>query len=976
MGTPKLRGPSVALVSAICTALLATAFVAVASAGESMTFSGMVGNPRHDAPESVAVDSSGNVYVAELATLNTVTIDQVTKYDADGNFMDVIAAPGTGLGQVSDPSSVAVAPNDDLYVVDKGNDRVTRFDALGNYLGQWGASGPGNGQFNNAEGIAVDSLGNVYVADSVNKRIQKFTSSGGWLNAWPVVPAANVSPLEIAVDSADVLYVVGGSMVRRFDTDGVLLSEWASTGATGVAIDPSDHAWVTSSSSVIHRYDATGTLLGDVSASGPLDGQLMSPQGIASAPSGQMYVADTGNGRIQRFSNAGVFETSWGMYPGPGVMDNPTGLAVDVDGNVYVTNQTEDLIQKFAPDGTFLTAWGGTGSLNGKLNDPAAIAVSTDGFVYVADTKNQRIQKFDTSGNYVSQWGSFGTADGQMSSPQGIAVDGAGRVFVADTTNNRIQRFSSTGVFQASWGALGTGDGQFKAPHGIAIDADGDAWVADTTNNRLQEFTANGVFKSKVAGTSASALDGRFSGPTDLEFDALGTMYVTDKTNARVQRLSATGVYISKFGSLGLDIGQFTSLAGIAIDATGRVLVADSGNQRVETFIDANGPDTTILSGPPGVSSSTSASFTFQTTEPGSTFECKLDGGVYVACSSGQSYPGLAAGPHTFSVRAADNLANVGDPASYPWAIDVTPPDVNIDSTPLLLTSSPNASFSFSSSEPGSTFRCSVDTGAATTCLSPFATTVTAGDHTFSVYAIDLAGNTGQPASYTWTMDNTPPSVNITSAPPVLTTANSASFSFNSGDPSASFDCHIDSLPYAPCTSPSSYSGLTGGQHTFYVRASDPLGNMSAPATKLWTVDAESHRPDAQISTATTYVGDGIYNSTGTSQTQTLKAAVGKTVSFKIRIENDGSDTDQYTLLGIGSGNGYTVTYFLGSTDITADVVAGTYTTGIASTASKVYTLKVKVGKSAGTSRAITVRATSGHAATELDVVKAVARRV
>ena len=176
--------------------------------------------------------------MAELAVLNTVTIDQVTKYDADGNFMDVIAAPGTGDGQVSDPTSVAVAPNGDLYVVDKGNDRVTRFDALGNYLGRWGGPGSGNGQFNNAEGIAIDSLGNVYVADTLNKRIQKFTSSGGWLTAWPVVPAATVSPLEIAIDSADVVYVVGGNYVRRFDTDGALLSEWSSTGATGIGDRP------------------------------------------------------------------------------------------------------------------------------------------------------------------------------------------------------------------------------------------------------------------------------------------------------------------------------------------------------------------------------------------------------------------------------------------------------------------------------------------------------------------------------------------------------------------------------------------------------------------------------------------------------------------------------------------------------------------------------------------------------------------
>ena len=970
--TRRLHRSSAPLVSAVCIALLSTAFVATARAGDSMTFAGMVGRPRLDAPESVAVDSTGNVYVAEPSTIGVApTIDQVTKYSADGVFMDVIAAPGIGAGQVSDPTSIAVAPNDDVYVVDKGNDRVTRFDALGNYLGVWGAFGPGNGQFKNPEGVAVDSLGDVYVADSLNGRIQKFDSAGNWITAW-VVP----TPLEVAVDSGDVIYVVGGGMVRRFDSSGSPLSSWASTGALGVAVDPSDTVWVTTSSvNKIHRWDAAGVPLADVAASGSADGQLLSPQGIASAATGQIYVADTGNGRVQRFSNAGTFETAWGMYPAPGVMDTPSGLAVDANDNIYVTNQDQDTIQKFAPNGTFLTAWGGTGSVNGQLLDPSAIAVSADGFVYVADKGNQRIQRFDTDGTYLGQWGSFGTADGQLSSPQGIAVDGAGRVYVADTANHRIQRFSPLGAFQTVWGLQGTSDGQFKSPLGIGLDSGGNVWVADTGNNRLQEFTAAGVFLSKVAGIGASPLDGKFSAPADLEFDANGTMYVVEKTNARVQRLSATGSFISKFGSAGLDISQFSAPLGLTIDSTGRVLVADTGNDRVETFIDANGPDTTILSGPGAVSSSTSASFTFQTNEPGSTFECKVDGGVYAACVSGQSYAGLAVGPHTFSVRAADNLANLGNPASYPWAIDVTPPDVTITSTPLPLTSSTNAGFSFIASEPGSTFRCTLDSGTPATCASPYSSAVTAGDHTFSVFAIDPAGNAGQPASYAWTMDNTPPSVGITSGPPSITTANAVSFSFTSADPSATFECHIDSLTYAACTSPANYSGLSGGQHTFYVRASDALGNLSIPATRVWTVDATSHRPDGQIATGATYVGNGVYNSTGASQTMTLKAAIGKTVSFKIRIENDGSDTDPYTLLGTGSGKGYVVTYFLGATNITTQVVTGTYKVDMSAAMAKVYTLKVQVGKSAALSRSIAVKATSEHAPSELDVVKAVVKR-
>ena len=382
-------------------------------------------------------------------------------------------------------------------------------------------------------------------------------------------------------------------------------------------------------------------------------------------------------------------------------MDSPTGIAVDADDNVYVTNQADDLIQKFAADGSFLLSWGGTGTASGQMKDPSAIAIDPSGFVYVADKDMQRIQKFDLSGNYLMQWGSFGTANGQMKSPQGIAVDGGGHVFVADTGNHRIQKFTSNGVFMTSWGGLtqGTGNGQFRSPSGIGIDADGDVWVADSENNRLQQFTATGTFISKVAGTGVSQLDGKFDSPSDIDFDSFGTMYVVDRDNARVQRLSSDGAYISKFGDGGLDVARFSAPGGVVVDSSGRVLVADSGNHRVQTFIDANGPDTTVLTGPAAVSSSTSASFTFAANEPDSTYECKMDNGAFEACTSGKSYVGLAPGPHAFSVRATDALLNVGDPNTYPWTIDVTPPGVSITGGPALLTASTGANFSFEATE-------------------------------------------------------------------------------------------------------------------------------------------------------------------------------------------------------------------------------------------------------------------------------------
>ena len=161
----------------------------------------------------------------------------------------------------------------------------------------------------------------------------------------------------------------------------------------------------------------------------------------------------------------------------------------------------------------------------------------------------------------------------------------------------------------------------------------------------------------------------------------------------------------------------------------------------------------------------------------------------------------------------------------------------------------------------------------------------------------------------------------------------------------------------------------------FYVTATDNLGNISAPAHHTWTADTQTHRPDNQIATGTTYVGNDIYNATGLNQTKTLKAAVGKTVSFKIRIENDGSGTDPLTVLGTGSGKGYSVTYFSGTTNVTSKVVAGTYKISLAAAASVVLKMTVKVGSTAVTARSILVKTSADHEPSRLDAVKAVVKR-
>src|SRR5262249_1943990 len=144
----------------------------------------------------------------------------------------------------------------------------------------------------------------------------------------------------------------------------------------------------------------------------------------------------------------GTFVTAFG---GPGSSNGqffgPFGLATDGSGNVYVVDQGNDRIQKFDTNGTFLTTWGTEGS------GPTGVATDASGHVYVTEIVNNRIQKFDANGTFLATWGTEGSGNGQFEAPFGVATDASGNVYVADTNNNRIQKFDANGTFLGKWGS-------------------------------------------------------------------------------------------------------------------------------------------------------------------------------------------------------------------------------------------------------------------------------------------------------------------------------------------------------------------------------------------------------------------------------------------------------------------------------------------------------------------------------------------
>ncbi len=298
------------------------------------------------------------------------------------------------------------------------------------------------------------------------------------------------------------------------------------------------------------------------------------------------------------------FQAKWGdPGAGDGQLSNPTGLDVDELDDVYVADFGNNRIQKFSSDGDPLgLPWGSTGSAGGQFVNPYDVAVDGSGNVFVADGGNNRVQVFTTSGGLI---GEFGTTcpspdpaqcgPGEFNIPTALAIDGSGNVLVADWGNNRIQKFQPDGTFLDEWGTPGTGDGQFQNPAGIEVDSTGNIYVADYNNHRVQKFDSAGGYLGQW-GTEGTA-NGEFQNPTGISTDGFDNVFVVDSHNNRVQEFNSAGTFIAKFGTSGTGSGQMSAPWGIADGSLSTLFVSDSGNNRIERFGDTLAGGTVRKSG-------------------------------------------------------------------------------------------------------------------------------------------------------------------------------------------------------------------------------------------------------------------------------------------------------------------------------------------------------------------------------------------
>ena len=677
-----------------------------------------------------------------------------------------------------------------------------------------------------------------------------------------VAPHANPDAIGLAVSGArrmrvdrrgDLVLDVGGTIVRQrrpvaFQTIG------AKRVRVPCAYDLSQRGRVTLR---LGAYDATRPLVVDpvVAFSTllfPYSGQAAS-YGIAADAEGGSYV--TGHtltdltlpsgpinpdfdGFVVKLNAAGT-EVDYVTYFGGLLDDLANDIAVDAAGSAYITGVTLSADFPTTADAFQQNPRGDGDAFVTKLDASGGLAYST----YLGGPTYDRATAIalDASRNaYVT-----GGAGGDF--PHASGAPGTHGAFAAKLGAN------GTTLHYARY--LGSTDGGTA----IAVDSQGRAYVAGVakapglaTPGAYQTRFAGGedAFVTRLDASGASASYQTYLGGSGvdevvgIEVDATGAAYVAGTTRSSdfptaepiqtaVSAPEKRDAFVAKLAPAGDALVYSTYLAGsdedwawgLAVDATGAAFVA--GTTHSADFPAVKPFD---LADP-------TAGYLAQVAPDGRrlVFSTKLEANPSDVAVDGAGYA---------YISGYTNLRVVKLPA------DVEPPETEIESGPPTVSMVNTASFEFSTSEPGpgATFECQLDSGPFAACASPRHYAVLPdGTHTFRVRAIDKARNVGTAATYPWEVRADPPDTMIDPLPPDVTNG-SASFHFTSSRPGSTFECRRDqAAAYAPCSTPARYASLTGGTHTFRVRATDAAGQTDVTAaTFTWHVDLLP--PDTSIS--------------------------------------------------------------------------------------------------------------------------------
>jgi uncharacterized protein (TIGR03437 family) len=620
-------------------------------------------------PTGLARDAAGNLYVSDGA-------DRIRKVSPSG-IITTIAGSGTGGSSgdggpatsagLSDPQGLAVDSSGRVYVADWGNWRIRRISADGIITTIAGGGIAGSGPATAVLlvfplGVSVDASLNVYIADSGNNRICKVSPSGTLVtianvsqtggfagDGWPAPAARLNEPAGVLADNAGNILIA--------DTENWRIRKITPDGNIATIAGNGDY----------HFFGDGGP---------PSAAELNKPSAVAFDGSGNLYFADAGNYRIRRIDTRGTITT----VAGTGVVDyvvtgdggpataaniSPVGgIAADRLGNVYFAQLS--VIRRVSPGGTIKTVAGTGEPGSGGDGGPAILA--------------------------------------QLDDPRGVAVDTAGSLYIADYSSNLIRKVDTSGIIRTvAGGGASLGDGgpatsaKLDRPVAVAVDGSNNLYISDTRARRVRKVTPTGTI-STYAGGGTSLLEGipatqaMISGPGDLALDAAGNLYLTDSFDHRIRKVTPGGIIatVAGNGKAGFsgDGGPAVAASldhpeGIALDAAGKLFIADRENDRIRAVLAAP---------PPFTAGPASLSFTAATGAPmvpaqAITVSSLYSGVSWYAEASTESggnwlsiFPAGGATPGSVSVNVS--VAGLG-PGVYRGIVTVraplaTPPSVSV----------------------------------------------------------------------------------------------------------------------------------------------------------------------------------------------------------------------------------------------------------------------------------------------------------
>jgi uncharacterized protein (TIGR03437 family) len=698
-------------------------------------------------PEGLVVDPAGNLYIADAAN------HRVRKVTPSGTISTVAGNGHPGFSgdngpasaaQLNQPYDLAMDSAGNLYIADYGNQRVRAVGVDGNITtvagngpsGNSGDGGPATAALlMGPRNLAIDPAGNLYISEFDGHRVRRvapdgtiatvagtgiagFSGDGG-----PATAAQLAFPAGLGIDGAGNLYIVDSANVRirqvlasagtigtvcnqqTFGMPNIQLSGLAANAAGNLYIPESGNSfvWQLTPAGALTRVagaPGSGAYTGDGQPA--LQTALNIPVEVALDAAGDLYISEVRRVRLVT-AVTGIINTVAGNgtfgFNGDGgsallaVLNAPSGLAAN-NGSMYVGDQGNQRVRQIAAGGLISTVAGnGTPSYAGdglpatsaSLFGPNALAFDAAGNLYIADSGNNRVRRVDPSG-VITTFAGNGTVAGfggegnpatltPLDLPQGVAADQAGNVYIADTNHNRviqvdtagnIHTVAGTGTAGAAGGG-GTSLGELYGPTGLAVDSAGNLYIADTQNHRIRMLTPGGTISTIVgtgtagfSGDGGAALVAELNAPSAIAVDSSGNLYIADTGNNRVRMVTTDG-HIATIAGTGdaayngdngaaLEIALYNP-GGVALDAQGNVWVADTGNNRVREMVATQ----TVVTPPQpvNVTLANSASLLAGSLAPGEIFS--------IFCSLGQSMgPATAVmGAYDASGMLSTSLGNV-----------------------------------------------------------------------------------------------------------------------------------------------------------------------------------------------------------------------------------------------------------------------------------------------------------------------------